>query len=406
MELYTDNQCSGCGLCLSVCPNNAISFVENSEGFLNPSIDQDKCINCGLCRKICTFNRKPESETKPLLSFAVKANNEKTRQKSSSGGVFPLLAEHIINDCGGVVFGAAYVPDQHMKVAHIRIDSTVDINLLQGSKYVQSDVCNVYKMVEEDLRNDKSVLFSGTPCQISACKEYLRQKKVNTNNFITVDFVCHGVPSPKLWKEYIDILEKKTKKKVIDFDFRYKDENCVWGEINTCAKYEDDIEVNTPLVRAFINMYFSNVITRTSCTNCPYASIFRQSDFTLADCWGIEKIIPQFADKLGVSLVLVNTETAIKIFESIRGNMIFRPIDAEKLHQPHLKEPCKPSPLRSKFWKTYSKYGILKVMKKYTKFGLINRIKSSFIKIAVKIYHIGRNTKKQRMAEKSVSEKF
>lgn len=392
MVLYEDNHCSGCALCLSVCPNNAISLTKNSEGFLYPSIDKGRCINCGLCERICPFNRNTSTENIPLLSLAVKAKNDDFREKSSSGGVFPILAEYEMNDCEGVVFGAAYLTDQNMKVAHVRIENVSDIQLLQGSKYVQSDTRGVYELLRADLEKGRHVLFCGTPCQVVACKEYLKHKKINTSNLLTCDFVCHGVPSPGLWEEYIGILEKTSKQKVTGYDFRYKDENCPWGEVNVCAEYENHWEVNTHLVRAFIKTYFDNVITRPSCANCPYTSIHRQSDITLADCWGVEKILPSFADRLGVSLVLANTEKGVKTIDYISKKIISQPINAEDLSQPHLHKPCQPSGLRTKFWKTYSRHGLLKAMKKYTDLGLINRTKHRMIRFMAKVYHIVKPT--------------
>lgn len=388
MELYAGNQCCGCNLCLAVCPKGAISLAKDAEGFLYPSIDHDQCVDCGLCRKICTFNRETSAENTPLASLAVKAKDDILRKVSSSGGVFPLLAEYVINDCSGVVYGAAYLPEQHMKVAHIRIENTADIHFLQGSKYVQSDVRGAFQAVEEDLNNGRQVLFCGTPCQVTACKAYLKHKKADTDRWITCDFVCHGVPSPGLWEEYIQILEQNAKEKVIGYDFRYKDKNCPWGQVNVCAEFEDRREVNTQLVRAFINMYFDNIVTRPACTRCPYTSIQRQSDITLADCWGLEKVAPDFADPLGVSLVLVNSEKAQKMIESIRENLVSQPINVGALAQPHLHRPCVASPKRPKFWQTYARSGLLKTMRRYTNLGLMNRAKRLLIQIMVKVYHV------------------
>lgn len=388
MELYEENYCSGCGLCSELCPKNAIIVAKNSEGFLYPVIDRKKCVECELCKQICPFNHISSTKNTPLLSLAVKANNDDFRQKSSSGGVFPVLAEYEINDCSGVVFGAVYNTENHMKVEHIRIDNTSDINRLQGSKYVQSNICDIYELLGKDLKKGRNVLFCGTPCQVDACKTYLKNKSIDTKNFLTCDFICHGVPSPGLWEEYIKVLEKKSGEKVKGYDFRYKDENCLWGTVNVCVEYENHTEVNTPLAKAFINTYFNNVITRQSCANCPYTNIHRQSDITLADCWGIEKVLPDFADGLGVSLVLANTPKGFDAIEVMKKRIIAKPVNAEDLSQPHLHEPCRPSSERAKFWKIYYKSGLLKAMKKNTDLGLIKRMKRRLVKVMVKAYHI------------------
>lgn len=201
INIRNKHDCCGCSACVSRCPKQCINMCEDSKGFLYPQVDKESCIDCGICEKVCPMLNKPEAK-EPQHEYAVQNSNEKVRITSSSGGVFSSIATGVLNE-GGVVFGAAF--DEEWKVCHIGIDTKEELSLLQGSKYVQSHIGDAFPRVEQLLKRGVKVLFSGTPCQIAGLKRYLRKEY---NNLFTVDVICHGVPSPKVWREYLKSLAR------------------------------------------------------------------------------------------------------------------------------------------------------------------------------------------------------
>lgn len=193
IEINTKENCCGCYACYNVCPKQCITMKTDNEGFWYPDIDKDKCVNCNLCEKVCPIVNPVQRNESLKLSYAVQNKDDAVRLSSSSGGMFHLLAESIIKQ-DGVVYGAGF--DKDFSVKHIRINKIEEIQLLQGSKYLQSDIGNIYKQVKKDLKENKQVLFTGTPCQVEGLKSFLGREE---NNLLTMDFICHGVPSPMIW---------------------------------------------------------------------------------------------------------------------------------------------------------------------------------------------------------------
>lgn len=289
--------CCGCMACYNTCKFGAISIQENEQGFLEPIINKEICKSCGACAKVCpVLNAKEEISVGDYpRAYAVINKDENTRANSSSGGVFTLLALNILNN-GGVVFGAAF-NDNNM-VEHIMVEHIDDINKLQGSKYLQSSIGNSYKKAEEMLNMGRNVLFTGTPCQIEGLKAYLNKEY---ENLYTQDVICHGVPSPKVWREYIKHLNIKGK---ISINFRNKKNGWKKFALSLKSGNKDYLEYHGE--NMFMRAFLKNICLRKSCYNCSFKKYVRNSDITLADFWGIDKILPDMFDNKGTSLVVVN----------------------------------------------------------------------------------------------------
>lgn len=306
------NKCTACRACEQICPKNAITMIEDEEGFLYPKIDNNLCINCGLCIKKCHTLEKYQSNYKKI--YGVKPIDTKCAKNSTSGGIAYILSKSII-DSNGVVYGAIY--DNEFNVKHVCVDNLEELQKLRGSKYVASDTQFTFSDVKEKLQNGINVLYIGTACQIAGLNKFLNEKY---DNLLTVDIVCHGVPSNKLFKKYIDYLEKKYHRKLVSYEFRNKDKKN-WGN-GYCAKAVFE-KKEKKYINADFDYYYYNFlkgsIFRECCYECRYANINnRSADITIADCWGIEKSHPKFYDKNGVSLLIINNSHAEKYFKNIR----------------------------------------------------------------------------------------
>lgn len=374
------NECSGCGCCTKICPVDAISFKQDVEGFYYPAIDTNKCIECNKCINICPFNKKNfiHMSNEPLNIYAVKCKDKEIVKKSTSGGAFTVLSDFTLNN-NGVVYGVVY--DEEWNVSFLCAKNEKDRNKMRGSKYVQSYIENIYIDLKKQLDENKNVLFVGTPCQCAGLSQYLNK---NYENLLICDIVCHGVPSPKIFKEYIKFLQEKRKSKIRSYNFR--DKNVSWNGANVTVVYENGKKfTNKMYEEIFSKLYFDHIITRPSCHNCIYTNIKRVSDITIGDFWGIEKSHPDFYDKSGVSLVLVNTIKGKKYFNNITDSINYIESNTIECNQPQLNEPIKESKLQIKFWNDYSKYGFNYILKKYTCVGIKKRI-IMYIKKQIKLW--------------------
>lgn len=317
-------ECCGCGACFQKCPQKAILMKENEEGFLYPIIDKEKCINCGLCEKICPqFKKVPKKEIPQ--AYAVRNKNLEELKNSSSGGFFIILANYVIEN-NGVVFGAAY--DENLNVNHIKIKDKENLKLLQGSKYVQSNINNTYKEAEKELKENKMVLFSGTPCQIAGLNSYLVK---DYDNLITCDLVCHGVPSQKLFKKYIEFLSEKFKSKIVLFNYRNKEKQG-WDYFSKIKIKTIDKKVRylEPDFDPYYFNFLSGTISRECCYRCHYSTFDRVANITLGDYWGIHKIHPKFYSPNGNSLILINDNKGQDIFDKVKDKIELLKSDIEK----------------------------------------------------------------------------
>ncbi|MDE6953378.1 MAG: Coenzyme F420 hydrogenase/dehydrogenase, beta subunit C-terminal domain [Erysipelotrichales bacterium] len=366
MELFKNkDDCCGCNTCEIVCPMKAITMQADKEGFLYPNIDNDKCINCGLCKKNCSFqsiNSINKTNEFPII-YAVKNKDNDIRKRSTSGGVFTNLSEYIISN-HGIVYGA--VLNKDLKVIHEKAETMDGIERMRGSKYVQSELKNVFVQIKDEIKTRK-VLFTGTPCQISALKLYLRNQ--NLDNLYLCDIVCHGVPSPKLWFEHISFIEKHFKKRISNYQFRSKING--WGNHTEVVYFTDGTYVyKSSIVQSFKYLFYTNAALRPSCYKCKYANLNRESDITIADFWGIEKNAPDFIDSLGVSLTMINTKKGLSLFESISSDIISINCDLQKSLQPNMINPTKERIDRNVFWNIYYNKGYKNLLKKYSSYGL------------------------------------
>jgi len=356
MDLYTyKKNCSGCTACVNVCPQNAIVMQKDSEGFLYPEIVWDKCMNCRLCQKVCGF--KTPSEKYPLKFYAVKNKSTEIIHTSSSGGMFSAISDYILN-LGGVVCGAAYNYEQHI-VEHVFCRTREERDRLKGSKYLQSELHDSFAQIENCLKAGETVLFVGTPCQVSGLLNFLEQKRLDLTTLYTCDLVCHGVPSPKIWKDYITAIEKKQHIKV-DY-VTFKDKRNGWEHPVIIVK-NGSREIQLDAIKRVL---FGDVAMRPSCHNCKFTNLNRVGDITIGDFWGIRGKHPEFYDKNGVSLVLVNTGQGMELFQKIRNYIDICESNEAECEQPNLKSPTKMSDRRQIFWKDYENTQICKLINKY-----------------------------------------
>ncbi|MCQ2548475.1 MAG: Coenzyme F420 hydrogenase/dehydrogenase, beta subunit C-terminal domain [Lachnospiraceae bacterium] len=309
--LYNEKKdCCACGACLNVCPKQAIRMVEDNCGFRYPEIDENICVRCGRCIQVCAFQNS-KVENSPVKVFAGVAKDESVRKTSASGGIFAAIAKKALED-GYVVFGAAL--RSVFLVKHVGIKSVDDLRELQGSKYTQSDIGRTYSEVKEYLALGKKVLFSGTPCQIDGLYGYLGR---DNENLLTIDIICHGVPSNKMFKDYITTLGEDVS------DFVFRDKSIGWG-INGSAFIKGKKKRIWQSSSSYLYYFTKGWIYRENCYQCKYTCKHRPADITLGDYWGIEKQHPEYLGKdgwdeaKGISVIIANTVHGEKLLaESI-----------------------------------------------------------------------------------------
>ena len=300
-------KCCACGACKNICPKGAIAMKEDEYGFLYPQIDEKKCVQCGICKKVCAYQNGQVKNT-PIKCYAAVNKNKVELMKSASGGIFVAVATSVLKE-GGVVFGAALdFEDGHAHPHHIAVREISQLYRLQGSKYVQSAIENTYEEAKEELNLGKKVLFSGTPCQIAGLYGYLRREY---ENLFTVDVICHGVPSAKMFDDFLqNETNKRNVKKIKEYIFRDKKRG--WGmngKIRFELKNGSEKTVYIPARLTSYNTFFLDGFNyRENCYSCKYANSKRPGDITLGDYWGIQVVHPEVESANGVSAVIVNSE--------------------------------------------------------------------------------------------------
>ena len=315
--------CSGCGACSAVCPEGCIEMKKDDEGFLYPYADKNKCIHCSLCDKICPIKNQEAKKVEKVTCYAAYNKNDEERKNSSSGGIFVALAKKVISN-GGVVFGAAFDGELHLR--HISAKSLADLKALMGSKYLQSRTVESYIEVKDCLEQNKEVLFSGTPCQISGLKGFLGKEY---EKLILVDIVCHGVPSPNFFSAYKSFLEKKYKSKVISVDFRNKKYG--WKRYSVRVLFENGKEICENFIdNMYMKAFLKNVCLRTSCYDCAFKSIPKCSDLTIGDFWGCDHVLKEKNDDKGISLILVNSQRGYDFLNEIGNDIVCTSIDSNE----------------------------------------------------------------------------
>ena len=321
-EVLERQKCTGCGACATACPKKCITMQSDSDGFLYPSIDTSLCVDCGACRDVCPVISKSGEQLAMPKAFVAIGLDEKVRLKSSSGGVFTILAEEILEN-GGVVFGAAF--DSEFKVVHTAVEEKRELSKLRGSKYVQSEIGGSYKEIKKHLQEGRQVLFSGTPCQVAGLKSYLKK---DYDNLLCLDFICHGVPSPDLWKRYVEFCEEKNDSKLTAASFRDKSES--WGSFSMRLEFQNGkIQSNNLNKDCYLRAFLSDVALRPSCYDCSFKTVGRDVDITLADYWDVSKIHPEMFDNKGTSLVLVHSEKGGELLKSVAERVSYKPTELD-----------------------------------------------------------------------------
>lgn len=307
------DKCVGCKSCEQSCPKHCISMIENNEGFWYPLVNEKSCIECKLCLKKCPVKNTDNHRNKSKKVWAWRNKNDVDIMCSASGGAADSAAK-IVLQMGGVVYGAAY--DEQLTVTHIEIMNDAERNRIQSSKYVQSDPKDTYSKVKRRLMEGKTVLYTGTPCQIAGLYAFLGRDQ---ENLYTVDLICHGVPSPKFFKKYLEYQNRQMKENVIYFNFRSKDKRG-WGTqylLKTKTKTKTKIKILS--LDRYGKHFMDGDCYRESCYQCSYANTKRVGDLTVGDFWGIAKSHPRFNSPKGVSSVLINTEKGQKLFDMMRS---------------------------------------------------------------------------------------
>ncbi len=315
IEIIDKGKCCGCHGCTNICPKSCISMEVDNEGFWYPKVDKNLCIDCHLCEKVCPILEVPrKKEVFTTLTYACKNKNDEVRVESSSGGVFSLLCKYVINR-EGVVFGASY--DEDFNVRHTYVEKLEECAQFRSSKYVQSKIGDTYKKVRTFLNQGRVVLFSGTPCQIEGLSGYLRKEYPN---LIKVDIACHGVPSPKVYREYVTNLERKYHSKLTGLSFRNKDTG--WNTYSFKAEFENGkVHQEIGYDNIYMKGFLSDIYLRPSCFECEFKKPRTTADITLGDYWGVKGIHPEITDEKGVSLIFVHSQKGKEIFDQVSVNL-------------------------------------------------------------------------------------
>lgn len=346
IKLYSSSrECCGCTACVSICPQKAISMSENEYTESIPVIDYSKCIECGLCQKVCDFKKfKPTDNTPDVYAFRIK--NKEDLNSSQSGGASWKLVKEVLKK-NGVVFGCESISPYD--ISHKMETNVEDCKKFKGSKYVQSNMRNCFVQCKEQLDKGVTVLFTGTGCQVHGLLRYLKTTKTPMENLYTMDIVCHGAPRQAVWKRYIKLYEEKLNSKIVGINFRDKAPN---GWHNHIEKYilSDGKEYHN---KQWTNMFYKHLIFRESCYNCSYTTTNRNSDFTVADFWGVEKTLPEIDDNRGVSLMLVHTKKGKELVSEIYDQEEFTRVELKDAIQPQLVHPAEKGKFYNSFWKHY-----------------------------------------------------
>lgn len=361
IQIQDKNNCCGCSACASACPRHCIRMTEDEEGFLYPEVNADACTHCGLCEKVCN-ELHPNEEREPMHVYAAVNKNEEVRMKSSSGGIFYLLAERTIDD-GGVVFGARF--DENWQVVIDYAEDMKGVEAFMGSKYVQARIADAYTDARRFLMEGRKVLFSGSPCQVAGLHKFLRKPY---DNLLTVDFICHGVPSPKVWSMYLDEV-MKVGQRISSVEFRNKERG--WKKFCFNLRYNESdrtVSMLSPFTQNhYMRAFLSDVMLRPSCYNCKAKGCSSRSDITIADFWGINTVFPKMDDDKGTGLVLVNTEKGQASLDFSRMNVAETAYERIKPLNPACYRSPRVHPKRNEFFARLGKEALIALINECTR---------------------------------------
>lgn len=379
IKMTEKHNCTGCHACLNICPKKCITMESDNEGFLYPEVDLDKCVDCGLCEKVCPVLNKLKVDNEPR-AYACYNKNEQIRLESSSGGIFTLIAEQVINN-GGVVFGVGL--DKDLTAMHSYVETKEQLKAFRGSKYVQSTIGETYKRTEHFLKQNREVLFTGTPCQIAGLKAYLQK---DYDNLFCIDIICHGVPSPKVWKKYLSYQEKRVDAKAQGANFRHKNKG--WNKFSMALEFDKGNEhIQTLDKDLYMQAFLKDTCLRPSCHKCNFKTLNRQSDITLADFWGIQKVSPKMDDDKGTSLILINSNKGKEMFDCLKGSVLFEEVDLNKAvtYNPAAFKSASENPNREGFFGDLDKLSFDELVDKYCSESMIVLAKRKIISTATTV---------------------
>ena len=369
IDIKEKHNCCGCSACVLVCPKQCISMSADNEGFLYPHVDTSICIDCGLCEKVCPIINQNEPR-EPLAVYAAKNTNEEIRIKSSSGGIFTLLAEQVIAD-SGVVFGARF--NENWEVIHDYTETVEGLEAFRGSKYVQSIIGDNFKIAKQFLNDGRKVLFSGTPCQIAGLNKFLRKEY---DNLLTVEVVCHGVPSPMVWRDYLEYkrTERADGKNTVSSSLNelpvitgisFRDKTNGWKKFgfkicyaaskaaeNSVSKYANtaNCEITPFNEDLFMKGFLMNIYLRPSCYHCAARRGKSGADISIADFWGVQNFYHEFDDDKGVGLILVNSRKGEKAYNTVNVQNIEATYEQGIKNNPCLEKSVAIPKFRNHFW--------------------------------------------------------
>lgn len=366
---HRKEDCCGCTACANICPGGAIVMQPDEEGFLYPRINADLCVDCGACLAVCPLQNPVQLRDRlaePEV-YALKHKSDNIRMTSASGGAFTALSDAVLNDNQpAAVYGAAFDKDNNFAVAHQRASTKEERDGFKGSKYVQSDLGRIFQAVRQDLSQDMTVYFTGTPCQAAGLYNYLTKigrGRELTEKLILTDLVCHGVASPRLWQDHIRQIREKYQSQLLDYTFRNKEQG--WRGYNVRATFANKAcAVNTKEIKGFAGIYRSCLAMRPACYECRFANLNRPSDITIGDFWGIEKSHPELDDNKGVSLVIVNTAKGQSLFTQCKDSIDYWPGNTQDCLQPNLQRSTARPAGRQLFWTRYQAKGFAHVARR------------------------------------------
>ncbi len=317
-KIATKENCTGCTACVSACPKGCIRMIEDENGFFHPVIDADQCVACGLCEKTCPIVHPLKKADNEPKAYAASSKNEAMRLNSSSGGVFTEVAK-VVLEHGGAVFGAAY--NEKFEVVHTCAEDEEGLAKFRGAKYAQSDLHGIFAQVKMRLDRGQQILFSGTPCQVGGLKAFLCK---DYENLLTMDFVCHSVPSPLAWREYVKYRAEQDRKGEMPIAINLRSKHTGWSryQYSNLFQYEDGFYHSAKSNESiYMKLFVNGCINRDSCANCRFKGYNRVSDLTIGDFWGIWDIMPEMDDNKGTSVVLVQSERGKAILESLKDRI-------------------------------------------------------------------------------------
>lgn len=315
IEIKDKSKCSGCSACYSVCPKNCISMIEDEEGFLYPTVNKDDCIECGLCEKVCPLEEHNNKKNGVVSSCIIQNKDKEVLLQSTSGGSFTPIAEYVLRQ-NGVVFGVEMTSDDFI-IRHTKVEKKEELLKFRSSKYVQSSVGDTFKDAKNELENGRMVCFSGTPCQIQGFKNFLKK---DYENLITVDVVCRGVPSPGMWRDYVEKLHQLDKVQEVVF----RDKGLGYQYSTMKVKYANGaVKRNGIESDQWLRMFFSGLSLRPSCPTCNFRTTDRCSDFTIWDCFNVSDLTNTLDETKGATRMLIHTQKGMQIFDKIKCSFNF-----------------------------------------------------------------------------------